>query len=136
MNTFELNEESLRKSWEGEHQYWFSLKNYEIVPVSALADLEKPEGVSQSAYFVSLGYIPYFTVGDREVQHAFVSTISNQKIKNKMAATDSRSYADAFWKYHHVYPEDFAGFEAFADKYALEKGEQWCRENNIQYIVK
>lgn len=135
MKVFTINEESLRKCWDGADQYWFSLNQYTICDISALADLDKPEQISQSAYFVSLGYIPYFTVTNEEVIRAYVQTLSNKKLKAALSKIDENDYVESFWKYFNVYPQLSDGWEAFEQKYILEKAEKWCKENGIRYEI-
>ena len=99
MKPFVLNDDALRKGWGGIGQYWFSLKDYTIKDVAELAHLERPEHISQSAYFVSIGYIPYFVVSDEEVMHSYVDTLTNQKLKAALSKIDEDDYVESFWKY-------------------------------------
>ncbi len=135
METFHLNKETLRKGWGGVNQYWFSLKDYSVKDVAALAQIEKPEHISQASYFVSLGYIPYFVVSNEEVMRAYVATLDNEKLKNAFSKIESEDYVETFWKYFNVYPQLSNGWEEFEDNYVLEKAEKWCVENNINYTV-
>lgn len=136
MNTFELNEESLRKGWGGSDQYWFSLKDFKIKEASALADMDKPENVSQTAYFVSNGYIPYFVVTNEEVMRSYVDSLTNEKLKNALSKIDKDNYVESFWKYFNVYPQMAEGFEDFEKNYLIQKATKWCDENSIPYILK
>ena len=135
MEAFELNRDALRKGWGGVDQYWFSLKDYTVKDVAALAQLEKPEHISQSAYFVSLGYIPYFVVTNEEVMRAYVETLTNEKLKAALSKIDEDDYVESFWKYFNVYPQLSEGWQKFEDSYVLEKAKTWCKENQIEYIV-
>lgn len=135
MKVFKINEESLRKCWGGADQYWFSLSQYRICDVSSLAEMDKPEQISQSAYFVSLGYIPYVIVSDREIMQAYVNTLTNEKLKSALSKIGTDDYVETFWKYFNVYPQLSDGWEDFEQKYILDKTEKWCSENGIRYEV-
>lgn len=135
MKVFTINEETLRKCWGGADQYWFSLSQYKIIDVSTLAEMDRPEQISQSAYFVSLGYIPYFVVTNREVIQAYVQTLTNEKLKTALSKIDEDDYVESFWKYFNVYPQLSEGWDVFEQKYILEKAEKWCNENGIKYEI-
>lgn len=136
MKVFEINKDSLRKGWGGTDQYWFSLKDYKIRDASTLAQMDRPEQISQSAYFVSLGYIPYFVVTNEEIMRAYVNTLKNEKLKAALSKIDDDDYVESFWKYFNVYPQLSDGWQEFEDNYLLEKAESWCKENGIKYVVK
>ena len=57
MNTFEINGTALRDGWGGADRFWFSLKDYKLRDAAAMAQIDRPDQISQSAYFVSIGYI-------------------------------------------------------------------------------
>jgi hypothetical protein len=135
MKIFELNSESLRKGWGGADQYWFSLNDYKIRDVSTLAQIDRPEHISQSAYFVSIGYIPYFIVTNEEVIRSYVETFENEKLKSVFSKLDSNNYVESFWKYFNVYPQISEGLDEFEDKYVLNKAINWCKENAINYTI-
>jgi hypothetical protein len=131
---FELNQETLRKGWGGTGQYWFSLKNNKIYDVSSFAPLDLPNQFSQSAYFLSLGYIPYFLVTNEEIIHAYINSLDNAKLKSAMEKSKD-NLVDSFWKYFNVYPQLANGWQEFEDNYILEKAKNWCSENGIKYVV-
>lgn len=135
MKVFKLNESNLRKGWSSSNQYWFSLKDYRLVDSSSLADLDNSNNISQSGYFVSLGYIPYFAITNEELIRAYMQTISNEKLKQALLKIDDENYAEEFWKYVNVYPELSECFDEFESTYLLNKAEQWCKENGIKYVV-
>lgn len=137
MKIFEINRENLRKAWNGADQYWFSLRDYAVKDSSVLVNFDIPEGVSQTAYFVSLGYIPYFTVSDEEVIRAYVFTLNNEKLKTALSKISSEEYVETFWKYFNAYPKRIAeGWDEFENNYVINKAVEWCRENAINYIIK
>lgn len=135
MKPFVLNKDSLRKGWGGADQYWFSLNDYKIRDASTLAQMDRPEQISQSAYFVSLGYIPYFVVTNEEIMRAYVSTLTNKKLKSVLSKLDEDDYVESFWKYFNVYPQLSDGWQEFEDNYLLEKAKSWCEENGIKYVA-
>jgi hypothetical protein len=136
MMAFELNQETLRKGWGGVDQYWFSLKNYKICDASSLAQIDVPELFSHSAYFLSLGYIPYFVISNEEVIRAYIDSIKNEKLKAAFNKVDKQNFVETFWKYFNVYPILSEGWQEFEDAYVLRKAEIWCKENGINYVVK
>lgn len=136
MKTFELSKENLRKAWNSGDRQWFSKRDYVIKEISDLVQMDIPAGMSQSAYFVSIGYIPYFVVSNEEVMHAYVSTLTNKKLKSALSKIDEDDYVESFWKYFNVYPQLAEGWDKFENDYILNKAKEWCEENSINYIVK
>lgn len=134
MKIFELNKDALRKAWSSAGQYWFSLKDYKIKNVTTLAQLDLPDNVVDSSYYVSLGYIPYVSVTNVEVMRAYVQTISNKKLKDVLSKISDEEYVESFWKYMDIYPE-LSGYNDFEDTYVLEKAKAWCEENAIKYSL-
>ena len=133
MNTLEFDEASLRKGWGGEGEYWFSLRDYSIKSDSKLSELNRPEDVSQSEYYISLGYIPYFTVNSEEVIRAFVPTIERKKLRDKLAGYQGSEYVENFWKYFHIYPEISEPYIEFEHDYVRKKAVRWCEENGVNF---
>lgn len=135
MKVFTLDASTLRKGWSNNNQYWFSLKDYKIVDSSSLADLDNSENISQSGYFVSLGYIPFFAVSNDELIRAYMDTVKNEKLKLALSNLGDENYVENFWKYVNVYPQLSECFEEFESEYLLSKAEQWCKNNGINYTV-
>lgn len=133
MKMFELNSDNLRKGWGGADQYWFSLGDYCVRDAATLSTMDRPDQISQSAYYVSLGYIPYFCVSNEEVMRAYVSSLTNAKLKKALSSIDDNDYVESFWKYFNVYPELSDGWSDFEDEYVLKKAIEWCEENGINY---
>ena len=136
MDTLELDEQTLRKGWGGEGEYWFSRRDYSIKSDSKLAELERPENMSQSEYYVSLGYIPYFTVHSEEVIRAFAPTIERKKLREKIGGYVGDDYVENFWKYFHIYPEISDPYIEFEHTYVRNKAVRWCEENDVNYELK
>lgn len=135
MKEFELNEDSLRKCWGGADQYWFSLNDYKIRDVSSLAQLDRPEQISPSAYFVSLGYIPYCVVTNEEIMRAYVNNMKDTKLKSALSKIDDDNFVESFWKYFNIYPQLSEEWLSFEKDYLLKKAGEWCEENGINYAV-
>lgn len=136
MDTLEFDEVSLRKGWGGVGEYWFSLKDFSIKSDAELVDYEHGEDVSQTEHYLSLGYIPYFTVNSEEVIRAFVPTIERKKLRDKISEYSGSEYVENFWKYFHIYPEISEPYIAFEHNYVNSKAVKWCEENNIPYEFK
>lgn len=136
MNTLELDEISLRKGWGGEGEYWFSLQDYSINSDAKMSELDHPEDMSQSEYYVSLGYIPYFHLSSEEVIRAYVPTIERKKLRDKLVGYQGSEYVENFWKYFHIYPEISDPYIKFEQKYVIDKAVRWCEENGINYELK
>ncbi len=136
MQIFELDEDALRKGWGGSNQFWFSLRDYIVRDVSDMAEMQSSDGFSQSAYFVSLGYIPYFVVTNEEVMRAYINSIDNGKLKTAFSKIDDKNYVESFWKYFNAYPDLANGFNEFENKYVMNKAVRWCEENGINYVIK
>lgn len=134
MKTLELNKEVLRKAWNGAGLCWFSLNSYKLKNISELTYLETPNDVPLTSYLVSIGYIPFFTASNEEVMHAFVDSLSNEKLKKAFAKIDEKDYVESFWKYFNIYPE-MSDYNEFEEKYLLEKAKKWCAENSVNYSL-
>ncbi len=135
MDTYILDKDALTKGWGSTEQYWFSLNSYRIVDYKDLSALEIPQGISQSSYFVSLGYIPYFYVSNQEVIRVFIETVEDKKLREALSKIADDNYIDSFWKYVNIYPELGDAYSKFEDKYILEKAIEWCNEHGIKYEI-
>lgn len=136
MKTFELDADSLRKAWGGIDQYWFSLNDYIIKDIIELSDMEKPNDISQSAYYISLGYIPYFSVSNEEIIRAYISDLNDSKLKIALKNIDETNYVESFWKYFNAFPQLHEGWNDYEEKYVLSKAINWCEQNSINYVIK
>ena len=136
MNTLEFDEVALRKGWGGVGEYWFSLKDYTIKSDAELSELDQPNDMSHSEYFISLGYIPYFSVSSEEVIRAFISTIERKKLREALENYQGSEYVENFWKYFHIYPEISESYIAFEHQYVADKAKRWCEDNGIRYQFK
>lgn len=135
MKELVLTHDVLLKGWGGIGQYWFSLSDYTIKDISQLAELGKPEELSQSEYMLKLGFIPYFIVNNEEVIRAYVEVLDNVKLKNAMKKMNDENYVESFWKYFNEYPELEENWRYFEDNYILSKAIEWCEKNGIVYSM-
>ncbi|MGN0458270.1 MAG: hypothetical protein ACI4IL_04765 [Eubacterium sp.] len=133
MDSYLLDKKALKKGWGSTEQYWFSLNSYRIVDYKDLSALDIPQGESQSTYFLSLGYIPYFFVSNEEVIKSFIDSVEEKKLKEALSKIDENDYVNSFWKYVNVYPSLAEKYSDFEDSYILSKAIAWCDENSIKY---
>lgn len=135
MKIFEINENALQKGWGAEDQYWFFVKDYSIVEDIELRHLKRPENIDDEEFLRLNDIIPYFTVNRTELAKAYIETLSNRKLKEKLSSINNSEFIEMFWKYFNVYHDLFEDYEAFERKYILQKAEEWCKENHISYTV-
>ena len=136
MDAFILDEESLKKGWGAENQYWFSMKNYQVKYHYEFAEYDRPEDLSETQFMLSLGYIPYFRVSRIELAKAYIEAVGSKKLKEKLnAITDEKEYIEAFWKYFNAYPHLSDGYEEFQNNYLIKKAIDWCTDNDINFKV-
>lgn len=131
--TLIIDDELLQKCGGGSSEYWFSYADYTIKNISELDELDKPDDVGQTAYYVSLGLIPFLTVSNEEVMRAFVKFRGSVKLNGILQKVHSDDFIETFWKYFNAYPELKDGLTEFGDKFIVEKLKEWCAENNISY---
>uniref|UniRef100_UPI0040267181 hypothetical protein n=1 Tax=Eubacterium sp. TaxID=142586 RepID=UPI0040267181 len=133
--TLIIDDELLQKCGGGSSEYWFSYADYTIKNISELDDLDRPDDIGQTAYYVSLGLIPFLTVSNEEVMRAFVKFRGSAKLNGILQKVHSDDFIETFWKYFNAYPELKEGLTEFGDKFILEKLKEWCSENNITYEI-
>lgn len=130
-----IDDELLQKCGGGSSEYWFCYGDYTIKNISELDDMEKPDYVGQTAYYVSLGLIPFISVSNEEIMRAFVKQRGSAKLNGILQKVHSDHFIETFWKYFNVYPELKEGLNEFAQKFLIDKLCEWCKENNINYII-
>ncbi|MCD7873134.1 MAG: hypothetical protein LUG21_07560 [Clostridiales bacterium] len=130
-----INDELLKKCGSGSSEYWFSYSNYSIVSISELGGLDKPDDMGQTAYFVSLGIIPFVSVSNEEIMRAFVRQKGSHKLNGILQKVKSSEFLETFWKYFNAYPELETGLDEFARDFLVKKVSEWCLENNIDYEI-
>ena len=135
-NTFVIDNEALKKGWGAEGQYWFSFFEYTIMEDIDLAQIIVPDDLDRDVFFDSHEIIPYFNVKRHELEKEFILSLNNKKLSEKFEKLHDKDIVEYFWKYYNVYPELFKGLEEFQNKFILEKAERWCKEHNIDYVVK
>lgn len=136
MNTFVIDEDAIKKAWGAEGQYWFSFIDYSIVEDFNLMSYELPDGMSNEEFFRLKDVIPYLNVKRYQLAKAYVMSLDNKKIKSKFETLEENQIVEYFWKYFHVYPDIFNGFEKFQNDYIVSALKGWCDENKINYTVK
>ena len=137
MNPFILDENSLKKGWGDEEQYWFSLDSYEIINHYEFAEHDRPEDMDEHEFMRSMGYIPYFRVSRIELAKAYIEAVASDKLKAKLDAVENDGdYIESFWKYFNAYPHLSEGYEEFQNNYLIKKAINWCDKNDIEFVVK
>ena len=131
--TLLIDDELLQKCGGGASEYWFSYGDYTIKNISELDEMDKPDDVGQTAYFVSLGLIPFVSVSNEEVMRAFVKQRGSAKLNGILQKVHSDDFIETFWKYFNAYPELKEGLVEFGDQFIVHKLIEWCKENNINY---
>ena len=130
-----IDDELLQKCGGGSSEYWFCYGDYTIKNISEIDDMEKPDDVGQTAYYVSLGLIPFLTVSNEEIMRAFVKQRGSAKLNGILQKVHSDNFIETFWKYFNVYPELKEGWNEFAQDFMLNRLRGWCEENNIKYVI-
>ena len=130
-----IDDELLQKCGGGSSEYWFCYGDYTIKNISEIDDMEKPDDVGQTAYYVSLGLIPFLSVSNEEIMRAFVKQRGSGKLNGILQKVHSDNFIDTFWKYFNVYPELKEGLNEFAQDFMLNRLRGWCEENNIKYVI-
>lgn len=128
-----INDELLNKCGGGSDEYWFSYKDYSVKNISEFNTDDKPEGVGQTTYFVSIGIIPFLSVSNEEIMRDFIKEKGSVKLNHIIQDVKSEDFIETFWKYFHAYPELKDGLDDFAKAYTVNKVKAWCEENNINY---
>lgn len=130
-----IDDELLQKCGGGSSEYWFCYGDYTIKNISEIDDMEKPDDVGQTAYYVSLGLIPFLSVSNEEIMRAFVKQRGSAKLNGILQKVHSDHFIETFWKYFNVYPELKEGLNEFAQDFMLNRLRGWCEENNIKYVI-
>ena len=130
-----INDELLRKCGSGSSEYWFSYRNYNILSISELRDMEKPADMGQTEFYVSMGIIPFVSVSNEEIMRAFVKMKGSAKLNAVLQKVHSEDFIETFWKYFNAYTELKEGLDEFANDFIINKVSEWCEENNINYKI-
>ncbi len=123
-----LNEKTLRFVWGGSGEYWYSRVDSQIHS-SAELECEDTEDLMTN------GFIPFLTISNEEVIRAYIKFLDNKKVSAVLDKLSGNEYIDTFWKYFNAYSSISEGFDEFEQKFVLEKVEQWCSQNAIEYAV-
>ena len=130
-----IDKDLVQKCGGGSSEYWFSYNDCTVKNISEIQDLGRPDDIGQTAYFVSLGLIPFISISNEEIMRAFARFKGSKKLNDILQKVNSENFIDTFWKYFNVYPELKEGLDEFAEKFIVEKISAWCNENNIEYQV-
>lgn len=123
-----LNEKTLRFVWGGSGEYWYSRVDSQIHS-SVELECEDTEDLMTN------GFIPFLTISNEEVIRAYIKFLDNKKVSAVLDKLSGNEYIDTFWKYFNAYSSISEGFDEFEEKFVLEKVEQWCSQNAIEYAV-
>ncbi len=123
-----LNEKTLRFVWGGSGEYWYSRVDSQIHS-SAELECEDTEDLMTN------GFIPFLTISNEEVIRAYIKFLDNKKVSAVLDKLSGNEYIDTFWKYFNAYSSISEGFDEFEQKFVLEKVEQWCSQNAVEYAV-
>lgn len=130
-----INSETRNKCGGGSSEYWFSYNDYSVKNIRQLEIGEKPDDVSQTAYFVSIGIIPFASVSNQEVMRALIKAKGSAKLSAAFDKVDEDNFIEIFWKYYNAYPELKENASEFVDEYINNKIISWCNENNVDYVL-
>ncbi len=125
----------LNKCGCGSSEYWFSYIDYSVKNIRDLDTGNKPDDMGQTAYFVSIGLIPFITISNEEIIRAFLRERANKKLKAILENINGDKFIEAFWKYFNAYPELHDGLNEFSSEYSKKRVAAWCEENNISYRI-
>jgi len=114
--------------------------------VEFVVHVEPVEIVDDGVIFVELecddtedlmtnGFIPFLTISNEEVIRAYIKFLDNKKVSAVLEKLSGNEYIDTFWKYFNAYSSISEGFDEFENKFVLEKAEEWCKSNSIEYSV-
>ena len=112
-----LDEKTLRFVWGGSGEYWYSRVDSQV---HSSVELE----CDDTEDLMTNGFIPFLTISNE-----------NKKVSAVLEKLSGNEYIDTFWKYFNAYSSISEGFDEFENKFVLEKAEEWCKSNSIEYSV-
>lgn len=62
-----IDKDLVQKCGGGSSEYWFSYNDCTVKNISEIQDLGRPDDIGQTAYFVSLGLIPFISISNEEI---------------------------------------------------------------------
>lgn len=136
MSVFQIDKDILKKVWDSSGEQFYSVSGGKLFNACEFSDIDRPENVSQTQYFMQIGYIPFVSITNDELLRAYAGTLKNEKIKNALNEVDDDKFSDTFWKYFNLYPELLDEYKKFEESFVLSKVESWCNDNGIKYEVK
>lgn len=135
MGILQITPDILKKVWDSSGEHMYCLNSGKICDSYEFSDIEKPDSITQTQYLYCLGYIPFVSVTNDEVLRAYAKTIDNKKVKEVMEHCSESDYTDVLWKYFNNYPDMLEDYKKFEDDYVLEKIENWCKSNSVEYEI-
>ena len=123
-----IDEKTLRYVWGGSGEYWYSRVDSQVHS-SAELDCADTEDLMTN------GFIPFLTISNEEVIRAYIKFLDNKKVSAVLDKLTGNEYIDTFWKYFNAYSSISEGFDEFENKFVIEKLEDWCDQNGIEYTV-
>ena len=81
------------------------------------------------------GFIPFLTISNEEVIRAYIKFLDNKRSALFWKSFQAMNILTLFWKYFNAYSSISEGFDEFENKFVLEKAEEWCKSNSIEYSV-
>ena len=130
-----IDKDLVQKCGGGSSEYWFSYNDCTVKNISEIQDLDRPDDIGQTAYFVSLGLIPFISISNEEIMRAFVRFKGSKKLNDILQKVNSDNFIDTFWKYFNAYSSISEGFDEFENKFVIDKVKDWCEANSIEYTV-
>ena len=112
-----LDEKTLRFVWGGSGEYWYSRVDSQVHS-SVELECDDTEDLMTN-----------------EVIRAYIKFLDNKKVGAVLEKLTGNEYIDTFWKYFNAYSSISEGFDEFENKFVLEKAEEWCKSNSIEYSV-
>lgn len=136
MDDFIIDEYTVKAVWKNRGQYWLSTKTGKLINSDDFTDLNIPDNITYSQFLVNMGYIPYVSVSENEVIHAYILTLKNKKLAQALSGIDDDSICESFWKYLNAYEEISKSYGSFEKEYVVQKIVAWCVENGLKYEIK
>lgn len=136
MDDFIIDEYAVETVWKNCGQYWLSTKTGKLMNCDELTDLNIPDNITQSQFLVNMGYIPYVSVSENELIHAFIPTLKNKKLSQALTNISDDCLCESFWKYLNAYEEISSSYGQFEKCYVQQKVVNWCIENGLKYLIK
>ena len=87
-----IDKDLVQKCGGGSSEYWFSYNDCTVKNISEIQDLDRPDDIGQTAYFVSLGLIPFISISNEEIMRAFVRFKGSKKLNDILQKVNSDNF--------------------------------------------